>query len=587
MFRTFHLIHTLSPPDVREDQTVAGRTRVLIALLGVGLVALAACGSGGPTSRTLPNVQQLASRTSDINPKDPSTLVDGNFVWPLDLWLPNWNGNEVDGNDENDVPVYGATQPELFTVQPDGTTVPNPNYLTSARVTATNPQVITLDFNPKAHWTDGTPLSWQDVQAQWQALNGTNSAFQAVTNRGYVDISSVTQGKDASEAVITFKQPYAEWQSLFTRFSPLYPRSVNATPSSFNTSLASGPSMVSAGPFKVQSFDKNQKTIVMVRNPAWWGPKPVLSKLVFQVVARDNRATAIGNNEITWTPLFASADLYKQAEQMPNVVIRESVAANFNDVWFNGRPGSLFSDQKLRVAVAKGVNVAAITKSAIGSIEPNPVPIGDHLYTPGLKYHQDHTNLLAYNPAEARKELDADGWTLPAGKQYRSRNGRELDVSLLDSTSDDQTGLQLNKLLIGQLAAIGVKATVNAVPDQQYSSLTDKGEWDILSNGWLVSPFPVSRTSSHYVLDPKNMSSNYEQIGSDTINSLYQQANATLDPAQRARIGNEIDVALWQEAVDVPLFQSPGVAVVNKNVANFGAFGFGDWDFTRIGFVKQ
>jgi peptide/nickel transport system substrate-binding protein len=559
------------------------------ALLGValaGVVMVAACGSSGSSAQNLHNVQQLAGKRSDINPKDPSTLVDGNFVWPLDTWLPNWNGNEVDGNDENDVPVYSAIEPELFTIESDGTTQPNPDYLSSAKVTSTNPQVVTLDFNPKAHWTDGTPLSWQDIKAQWQALNGSNPDFQAVTNQGYVDISSVTQGSTPTEVVITFSKQFAEWQSLFTRLSPLYPRSVNATPTSFNTSLAQGPPLVSAGPFKVQTFDKNKNTIVMVRNPAWWGTKPVLSKLVFQVVARDNRADAIGNNEITWTPLFASADLYRQAQQMPNVVIREAVAANFNDVWFNGRPGALFSDVKLRVAVARGINSNAMTKAAIGTIEPNPVPIGDHLYTPGTKYHVDHTNLLSYDPAEAKKELAADGWQQAAGQQYRTKNGKELDASILDSTSDDQVGLQENKLLIGQLAAIGVKATVNAVPDAQTSAMTDKGEWDIQSNGWLVSPFPVSRTSSHYVLNPNAMASNYEQIGTSTINALYQQANTTLDPVARAKLGNQIDTLLWQEAVDVPLFQSPGVAVVSKKVANFGAFGFGDVNYTRIGFIQ-
>jgi peptide/nickel transport system substrate-binding protein len=562
-------------------------TAALAAAALAGVVMLAACGSSGSSAQNLHNVQQLASKRSDINPMDPSTLVDGNFVWPLDTWLPNWNGNEVDGNDENDVPVYSAIEPELFTIESDGTTQPNPDYLTSATVTTSSPQVVTLDFNPKAHWTDGTPLSWQDIKAQWQALNGSDPAYQAVTNQGYVDISSVTQGKTPNEAVITFGKPFAEWQSLFTRLSPLYPRSVNATPTSFNTSLAAGPPMVSAGPFKVQSFDKNKNTIVMVRNPDWWGTKPVLSKLIFQVVARDNRADAMANNEITWTSLFASADMYRRAQGMSNVVIREAVAANFNDIWFNGRPGALFSDVKLRAAVARGIDSNAITKAAIGSIEPNPVPIGNHLYTPGTKYHQDHTSLLSYDPAQAKQELDADGWTQTAGQPYRSKNGKELDVSILDSTSDDQVGLQEIKLVIGQLAAIGVKATVNAVPDQQVSPMTDKGQWDIQSNGWLVSPFPVSRTSSHYVLNPNSMGSNYEQIGNSQINSLYQVANTTLDGTKRAALGNQIDTLLWQEAVDVPLFQSPGVAVVSKKVANFGAFGFGDVNYTKIGFLKQ
>lgn len=34
-------------------------------------------------------------------------------------------------------------------------------------------------------------------------------------------------------------------------------------------------------------------------------------------------------------------------------------------------------------------------------------------------------------------------------------------------------------------------------------------------------------------------------------------------------------------------FQSPGVRLVNKNVANFGAFGFADIDYTKIGFIKK
>lgn len=565
----------------------AYRGTAVVAAALVGAVGLAACGSGG-SAQNLHNATQLATKTSDLNPKDPRTLVDGNFVYSLDAWLPNWNGNEVDGNDENNVPVYRAIMPELFTIEPDGTTRSNPDYLTSAKVTATSPhQVVTLDLNPRAHWSDGSPITWEDIQAQWKALNGSDPSYQAVTNQGYVDISSVERGTADTEAVLTFSKPFAEWTSLFTRLSPLYPKAVNATADSFNNSLANGPSTVTAGPFKVGSIDKGKKTIVLVRDPNWWGAKPVLSRMVFQVVARDNRADALANNEITLSSLFASADLYRRAQQMPNMSIREAVAANFNDVWFNGRPGALFGDEKLRVAVAHGIDPNAITKAAIGTIEPNPVPIGDHLYTPGLKYHEDHTSLLSFNAAEARKELDAAGWTLQPGKQYRTKNGKELDVSILESDQDDATGAQMLRLMISQLTAIGVKGALNVVPDAQVSKLTDKGEWDIQMNGWLVSPFPVSRTSSHYVLNPASMGSNYEQIGSPQINQLYQQANAELDPDKRAALGNQIDQALWKEAVDVPLFQSPGVFVVNKDVANFGPNGFGDVDYTRIGFVRH
>ena len=160
-FRPFGQLPRLRAASNREGRHVRRNTAVLMGVALAGAVTLAACGSGGSSAQNLHNVQQLAGKRSDINPRDPATLVDGNFVWPLDAWLPNWNGNEVDGNDENDVPVYSAIEPELFTIESDGTTQPNPDYLTSAKVTSTSPQVITLDFNPKAHWTDGSPLSWQ------------------------------------------------------------------------------------------------------------------------------------------------------------------------------------------------------------------------------------------------------------------------------------------------------------------------------------------------------------------------------------------------------------------------------------------
>ncbi|HWE88775.1 MAG TPA: ABC transporter family substrate-binding protein, partial [Pseudonocardiaceae bacterium] len=136
------------------------RGAVLVVAVLAAAMVLAGCGSSGPS---LANDQQLANQTLDINPHDPATLADGNFVFPLDFWEPNWNGNEIDGNDENEPLLLNALMPRLFLIQPDGTSKINPDYLTSAAVTSTNPQVVTLDINPQARWTDGTPLTWRDI----------------------------------------------------------------------------------------------------------------------------------------------------------------------------------------------------------------------------------------------------------------------------------------------------------------------------------------------------------------------------------------------------------------------------------------
>ncbi|HEX3785718.1 MAG TPA: ABC transporter substrate-binding protein, partial [Pseudonocardiaceae bacterium] len=451
----------------------------------------------------------------------------------------------------------------------------------------TNPQVITYNINPKAKWSNGDPLSWSDVKAQVDALDGSNPAFQVQSSTGYSDIASVTEGSSPTQAVVTFKQPFAEWQYLFSRYSPLYPPSVNATPDAFNNSLLNGPSTISAGPFIATTINENKQTIVMTRNPDWWGAKPVLSKIIYQVVERENRADALANGEVTETPLFSNEDLYKRAQTMRNVAIRESIATSFNDILFNGRSGTVLGDLKLRTAMATGIDGNAFTKAFIGTIEPNPVPVGNHLYLPGTQYHQDHSAITGYNLAKAKSELDADGWKLAPGKQYRTKNGQELDLSILDISPSDPTDAASNKLLISQLATLGAKGVVNAVPQDQYQTQLDKGEWDITTGGWIGSPFAISFMETTFYLDPNNMGQNFGQIGSTQINNLFNEANATLDPAKRAQLGNEIDIDVWKLAYDLVEFQSPGVRLVDKDVANFGAFGFADIDYTKIGFIKS
>jgi peptide/nickel transport system substrate-binding protein len=567
-------------------RTGFGTAALIGSMLAVTLV-LSGCG-GGSSANQLQNSNQLAKKAEDINPRDPSTLVDGNFVWPLDKWMTNWNGNEVDGGNEGEPDVYMSYLPSFFIIEPDSSLVINHDYLTSASATANGQQVVTYNINPKAKWSNGDPLSWSDIKAQWQALNGGNPAFEPLQTTGYSDIASVTEGTSPQQAVVTFKQPFAEWQYLFSRLSPLYPPSVNATPDAFNNSLLNGPSTISAGPFVISSIDKGKGTIIATRNPAWWGAKPVLSKIVYQVVARTNRGDALANGEITQTSLFADPSLFKRAQTMSNVAIRESIAANFNDFGLNGRPGTILADQKLRTAIITGVNGDAFTKAVIGTIEPNPVTVGNHLYMPGTKYYQDHSGPTTYNLAKAKGELDADGWKLAPGKQYRTKNGQELDVTLLDASDyTDPTTPEVDKLMQSQLAALGIKETLNAVPTAQYDGLFDKGQWDIAPVGWLASAFPISNMETTYYLDPNNMGQNFGQIGNPALNQLFNEANETLDPDKRAQIGNQIDSDVWSLAEDIVTFQSPGVRLVNKNVANFGAFGFADTDFTKIGFIKQ
>jgi hypothetical protein len=59
-----------------------------------------------------------------------------------------------------------------------------------------------------------------------------------------------------------------------------------------------------------------------------------------------------------------------------------------------------------------------------------------------------------------------------------------------------------------------------------------------------------------------------------------------LDPTKARTLANEFDNLIWAEGFSPPLIQSPGNAAVNSSLANFGAAGLADLDYTAIAFMR-
>lgn len=166
-----------------------------------------------------------------------------------------------------------ATMPRAFTIGPDGSATVDTDYFTSVELTGTNPQVVTYTINPKAVWSDGTPLTWKDIASQIHATSGADSGYAIATTNGAERVASVTRGVDDRQAVMRFAKPYAEWRGMFAGNSMLLPASMTGDPTTFNKAQLSKPGP-SAGPFVLSTLDRTSQRITLTRNPAWWEPDP-------------------------------------------------------------------------------------------------------------------------------------------------------------------------------------------------------------------------------------------------------------------------------------------------------------------------
>ncbi|MDT7625193.1 MAG: glutathione transport system substrate-binding protein [Pseudonocardiales bacterium] len=552
----------------------------LLCVLTTGLtVTLAGCSSSGGGPAPTP----AATGANDINPRPADQLRDGGDLrWPIDSLPDNFNRNQFSGSQVQTKQITDAMLPVLYTDTADGGTARNADFLTAADLTSAAPQVVTYALNPKATWSDGKPITWRDFEAQWKALNATNPAYLISSRTGYEDIASVAPGTDDHHVVVTFARTFAEWESLF---SPLYPASTNADPTLFNTGWINK-IPVTAGPFALDAIDPTAKTVTLRRDPKWWGRPAKLDRIIFKVFERTATADALANNEIDFYPIGSSVDLLKRAQSVPGAAIRQSAERLYNQITFNGAPGAILSDLKLRQAIAKGIDRTAIARRMVGAIVPNVTQLGNHIYAYGSKDYRDNSGVLPYDRGAANRELDTLGWVRASPDAMRSRNGQPLRLRLLEGTPNP-IGQQIDRTVLDQLAQLGVTVTIQPVPIQQASSQYKTGNFDLVAFAWQNTSTPFSGSQGLYA-EPRgdDVQQNYGRIYDPQVSALFEQGLRELNDTRRADLGNQADRLIWQEVHHLPLYPATGAYAVRSTLANFGAPGFADIDYIDAGYLK-
>lgn len=557
------------------------RSRLLVVLVSiVALVALLG-GCSSEYSGSSAGAPKLGA-ANDLNPRDPATLMDGgNLRLALTAFPDNFNTLNIDGNTVDTASILRPTLPRAFIVGPDGSTTVNHNYFTDIQLTSTNPQVVTYTINPKAVWSDGTPLTWEDIAAQVTATTGKDPRFQIASPNGSERVASVTRGVDDRQAVMTFTRPYADWRGMFAGNGMLLPKVSTTDPEVFNKGQLTKPGP-SAGPFVISNVDRGAQRITLTRNPRWWGARPLLDSITFLVLDDSARIPALQNNAIDATGLGSLDDMVR-ARRTKGVDIRTAPGPTWSHLTFNGAPGSILHDPALRHAIAMGIDRQTIVTVLQHGLVDNPVPLNNHIYVAGQAGYQNNSGGTPFDPVAARNELDSLGWKLPAGRSVREKDGRPLTVRLV--FYDASGGRQIGQIAQKTLADVGVRLdlVVSSGADL-FSQYIIPGNFDIAAFAWQGDAFPLSGLTQIYASDGE---SNFGKVGTPEIDAKIEQTLDELEPAKAQALANQLDRMLWAETFSLPLAQSPGNVAVRSTLANFGPAGLGDLNYMTIGFTKS
>ncbi|MDP4502134.1 ABC transporter family substrate-binding protein [Nonomuraea turcica] len=563
------------------------------AAAGIAVLALAvaACGGGAgeskqPTAQKSQEAQQQMAETPaiSINPVAYEQVKDGGtLTLVVGQWPSQWNGNHVDGNQADTAEMLDVFMPQLMVADAEANFTPNKDYVTDVKNDmSSGKQVVTYTLNDKATWSDGTPITWKDLEATWKANSGKNKAFKPASVDGWDKIESVEKGDSDKVAVITFAKPYRDWQGMFNRTtSHLFPGKHLETPEAYDKDyLQKIPA--TAGPFKVEKLDEGTKTLTLVRDDKWWGRKPKLDKVIFRAIespAAQVNAFANGEIDAVEIPSGAPAEL-KRAKEVPGAEIRKALSPNWRHFTVNNQ-SEFLKDKSVRQAVQYAINRDVITQSDLKDMEWPLQTLGNHTFMNNHKGYVDNSGDLGkYNLEKAKQLLDAAGWKQEG--EYRKKDGKEFALNFVIPTGTPVSQTE-GELTQAMLKEAGIKVTIRPVPlDKFFNDYIIKGDFDLVPFSWIGNPLPIGGLKQIYYTGSE---SNFPKASDPAVDAAIDAAVDEMDPAKAIEKANAADKLIWDMVHTIPLYQRPDIYAVKKTLANYGSRGYQYYDFTTIGFT--
>ncbi|MFM8523996.1 MAG: ABC transporter substrate-binding protein, partial [Actinomycetota bacterium] len=356
------------------------------------------------------------------------------------------------------------------------------------------------------------------------------------------------------------------------------------------------------------SANADQTTVVWVRNPKWWGAKPLLNKVIYRAIPTSAQYAALANNEIQYMDLAIDANSLKlaransklQVHDVPGVGTWEHIDINSKN--------PILADVNVRRALMVALNRQVITEINNGLFVKQPLVKNNRIFYEGHNCYRDEAGEFSKsNTSLADQLLETAGWRLATSAIEKDSNGNNQVVGMRYYAGPAKAGLMARQPMTlvftypsnnpwrKNIAAltqamlrtfpIGIDVSIREVAEADYfSKYVDILDFELVTFAWTGSSFPIGGSMNLYA---KDSNQNYAKDSvTMEMNELIKQAASELDPVKRCALANQVEKALWNNGYNIPLYMWPGTSATTKKLANFGSFGPTSLDWTKVGFMK-
>jgi peptide/nickel transport system substrate-binding protein len=544
--------------------------KTLIALLlAVGL--LGACTSA-PAPRPATSDSAAAS-----NPSARGSTI----TWGYEQEFSGFNPNTPEGATLANIVVLNAVLGGFWQFGPDGTLVPNTDFGSYQKVDD-SPLTVRYTINPRAVWSDGVPVTCDDIALAWLAGSGATGpkGFAAASTAGMQDMNPPVCSADGRTATVRYRRPYADWRAQFG-VPTLLPAHVVARqggvtsirqylrqPRSaalagaiafYNKGWALNPGelkkelMPSSGPYVIDSWAAGQ-SLTLKANPRWWGTPPSTPTIVIRFIGGAAQPQALRNGEIQIMNPQPQVDLMQQLRAMGDSV-RITTGETFRYEHLDFRFRGVFADRSLREAFAKCVPRQVVVDRLIRPFQPDAQILQSRFVYPFQADYERVTRgggqaYATVDLAGSRRLLAGRTPTVRIGwaKDPQAPNRRRADTVALVQESCGRAGFRV------------VDAGSPTFLEREWVD----GNYDLALFGWGGSPL-VAGGSDFFGSRGGNNTTGYASVRADRL--LAQLARET-DRSRQVALLHQIDALLWADVVSLPLYAVPSVLATAPEIRN-------------------
>jgi peptide/nickel transport system substrate-binding protein len=418
-----------------------------------------------------------------------------------------------------------------------------------------NPMRVTYRLLPNLKWSDGAPLTSDDIAFTWQAIVNPNFKRGGFGfSEGY-DLIDKIDTPDPQTATLTFKANYAPYNAMFRALLPkhsLEGKDINTDP--FNRKP------IGAGSMRVKDWASGQFS-QMERNPFYHVQgRPFLDGLVMKFLSDTNtRINQLRTGEVQYINQVPW-DRMDEIAQFPNVQLQSVVANSWEHLDFNFK-NPILQQLPVRQAIAMAID----KKSIADKVLQGRVPVADNFVSQLSWAYNPNVAKWDYNVDRARQTLEDAGWKV-AQDGIREKDGQRLSFQC-STYSGDVLRERVQQVIQGQVREIGVELKTQNYPAATFFEQVNDGKYDIKIHRWIFPADPSYTTL--YAADrmpPKGLNNMF--WSNPEVTQVLGESDSEIDQSKRKGQLFRAQEIIAQELPIIPLFYRPNVIATTTRLKN-------------------